>query len=785
MTGTELPPKALLDRWTPAALEIDALTLLSQNTEMYSRFGYESIRDMHSSSWAGLCRRATEDRGGQQATWGQMVGRRIGEVKTELSDASMALTDRLASVGSNLYLAFAHGLALGSEDDPRWQMRYVKSDKDSLDKEQIAALEDEYTRLMRTTVAGVVDECRDRAGKISTALGQLTDVTPARLSLSGQDGRRDALAGRDGWSRDEARRIAENLRIAGLTDEQIKTLMNGGKLTDVPRGVNEYLHMFYNNTSGFRLAELRKVMSENGMADHTRYIGDGLLTLSNENAGPNTGYRYVPAWARDWVEKRVPDNSPRLDTAIATVMSGTRVPPGERFGVELQRKSADIAQMGDPTYPLPVAVMHYLGGRRGLDSTARHLLDVGTRNRLSSTAILTGKYADGTPLSDYDRDKSITTLYRSEWLDNGKTAGRTIDWIDEYANSGDPDKVALAKRAYKGLFDAVTSTDGDNNFDRLMNAGAMGKSIGELNPALADALRQASNPFLTYLADPSSQHIHQQGDLNLADSATGAGRDFEARAVRMFTLIAGDDAPNHLVDPKNIDPENPDGLNAATELWRDVLERANTNTGTVGDNPANASSLGTLQAQLLSRAQAGIYGAQFDQELDAGNTNAAANQTKQDLYKIMNAGSALVGLVPGGGIVGAPVAAIAPFITAPSDPDSPEFRLPASSVNATRPEQQLAALLPIFSNSGADVPPEWLDDNQKIKPVDELVRQEKVDASALTQRIRTALREYDSATYDSVLDNYFSAWNTANSDTDLRFNPTSRETYETRILKGR
>ena len=785
MTDKGIPTKALLDSWRPHQLDISDLGQLNHTTEIYSQFGYENVRRVGLSEWDGLCRRAAEDRAGQQYAWGTRVARRIGAVGSALYDASEALTHQLQTVNTALMRAIGERCSVIDDNDPQWPMKYSRPKDNTLTDQQITALEEEWSQYMRTTAAEVMNVCHDHARTISKALSELATATPPKLGLSGQDGRRDGLAGQDGWTRDEARRVAENLKIAGLTDEQIRTLLNGGKLTDVPRGVNEYLHMFYNNTTGYRLAELKKVMTEIGMADHTRYIGDGLLTLSNENAGPNTGYQYIPPWARVWVEKRNTEPTPRLNQTMATVLSGTRVPPGERFGTELQRKAADIAYLLDPSCGCAPDTDVYLGSARGVESTARKLLEVGTRNHQSSTAILTGKYSSGTPLADYDddaRSKTITSLYRVEWLDNGKTAGHTIDWVDDYAGSGDPEKVALANRAYKGLFDVVTDTHGDNNFSRLMNFDFSRLSLGEVNPALADALRQATNPYLTYLADPTSQHIHHQSDLDLADS--GLGREFEARAIRMFTLIASDDAPNHLVDPKNIDPENPDGVNAATELWRDVLERSGENTATAGDNPENAHSLGTLQAQLLSRAQAGIYGAQFDQELDAGASTAATNETKQNLYKVMNAGSALVGLVPGGAIVGAPVAAIAPYVTAPSDVDSPEFHLPASSVSASKAEQYLAALLPMFAGSGAEVPSDWLDENNRIKSADELIKQEKVDASALTQRVTTSLREYDSATYDVVLREYNEGWTKGGNDTDLQFNATSRENYQKHILNG-
>lgn len=239
MTEKGIPTKAQLDSWRPGELEFPDLATLNHLTEIYSQFGYERVRDIPEFQWDGLCRRAAEHRAGQQYSWGTRVARRIGAVDSALSDASKALTHQLRTVNSALMQAIGDRCSVVDDNDPTWPMRYSKPKDNTLTDEQIATLEQEWSQHMRTTAAEVMNVCRDHARAITDALSDLATATPPKLSLSGQDGRRDALAGRDGWTRDEALRVAQNLKIAGLTDEQIRTLLNGGKLTDVPRGVIE------------------------------------------------------------------------------------------------------------------------------------------------------------------------------------------------------------------------------------------------------------------------------------------------------------------------------------------------------------------------------------------------------------------------------------------------------------------------------------------------------------------------------------------------------------------
>ncbi|MGW0040084.1 hypothetical protein [Gordonia sp. NPDC003376] len=47
-----------------------------------------------------------------------------------------------------------------------------------------------------------------------------------------------------GWTAAEAAAVGRSLLAAGLSSTQIERLRNGEQLTEVPLGVQQYLHMF-------------------------------------------------------------------------------------------------------------------------------------------------------------------------------------------------------------------------------------------------------------------------------------------------------------------------------------------------------------------------------------------------------------------------------------------------------------------------------------------------------------------------------------------------------------
>lgn len=211
-------------------------------------------------------------------------------------------------------------------------MRYVPKEDDDLTPEQMAEKARQMTSFVKQKADELAASAADHAALIKTAIANVDTIAPPGLTLSAQDGRRHAHMGDDGWTQAEAAAVGRSLTAAGLSEDQIRRLLNGEKLTDVPRGAQEYLHMFYGNLNENDLVDLKTTFDKMHTLDGdlwSRNLGQGLVTLSNENVGDNTGYGYLPEWARDWATT---DNWSERDLSMAALL-------GNSGGYLLERSS--------------------------------------------------------------------------------------------------------------------------------------------------------------------------------------------------------------------------------------------------------------------------------------------------------------------------------------------------------------------------------------------------------------------------------------------------------------
>lgn len=790
MSGHPALTKAIMDSWRPWELSEATLTDLADAIRENSEAAERTVDQVPNTSWSGDARSAANMRASDQNGWAKKVAGKVDDLQTALTNAGAAIDSSITAVNGALLGASMQRFVLGSESDPSWKMRYVPKEDEDLTPGQIADKEREMTSFIKGKADELATTASDHAALIRTAVGNLHTIAPPALTLSAQDGRRHGQMAADGWTDEEAAAVGRSLRAAGLSDEQIARLMNGEKLDDVPRGAQEYLHMFYGSVGSEGLFDLKSKFDGMQTPDGdawSKALGKGLLTLSNEDVGANAGYQYLPGWVQDWAGNHNSLDDRRiagLDVPLAGLLSNSgSTPPGERFGTELIRKSAGGAGRAVEGIEHPEMVYGSAGDdpdtlKRNYASTIETFMEVGTRNHEASAAILTGEYSNGEKLADYDRDTMVGYVLKHDWDDGGDAAGGLIDWIRDDGGSGDSTKIALADRAFGGLFDYTTSTADSNNFSDLMNANDSGDAIGKINPHIAGALREASLPYLNILAGgESGEHGHPGFDPHIPPD------EMQRRTARLFTLIASD---NTYGDPTD---ENPDGTGAGADLYRDILDQTVRNGAEAGEfassDPHRARSLAELSANLRALGQSGLYGAEYDLQLDENASTDAANAADTKVRNIVSSASAGLTAVPHPAAIAAGAAGTAatPWLLPAESAGDIEFRPPTvtgSGGTAVENEIHLAygALRGVEATPDTGAPAEWYGGDGQLKPLAEILSEHKGDKGELLSAMEGALNNRD------LVESLRAGTSTGNQQGQMNFDPTDPDNYDDMILNG-
>jgi hypothetical protein len=736
----------------------------------------------------GQARDAANWRAADQASWAKKVADGVDDLQVALTDAAEAISTSQAVVNGALLGATLQRCFLVSDTDPTWAMRYVPKEDDDLTPAEIAERERQMTSFVKSKADELATTAADHAALIKGAVDALNTVAPPALTISAQDGRRDADLAENGWTDEEAAFVGRNLRAAGLSEDQIQQLLNGEKLTDVPAGVQEYLHMFYGNLDSDDLFSLKSKfdgMETPDGASWSRALGQGLVTLSNENVGNNAGYQYLPSWVRDWSENYNSNDGKRIrdiDVPLAGLIGNSgSAPPGERFGTELIRKAAGGASRSAEDSGLLAPESNYGNlhdvpdaARSKYEETIRRFLDVGGRSQVAATAFLTGEYADGTALVDFDRDDMVGYAFRHDWNDGGAAAGSLVDWIRDYGGSGNPTNVALADRAFSGLFDCTTSTGGDNTFSDLMNANSSGDAIGKINPHLAGALREASLPYLNILAGgDSAVYGHSGFDPDIPPD------EMQRRTARLFTLIASD---NTYGEPT---AENPDGTGAGADLYRDILDQTVRNGATAGElaasEPHRARSLAELSANLRALGQSGLYGAEYDLQRDEDANTEERNDANTKVRNIVSSASAGLTAVPHPAAIGVGAAGTAatPWLLPAESPGDVPFRPPTvAGGGGTAAEDEMHLVYGALR--GLEIAPEpgalaesWYREDGQLKPLAHILSEHKGDSGELLSAMERALGD------DDLLESLRAGTSTGNHQGRMNIDPTDLTTMTT------
>ena len=699
-----------------ADLRTMARTILDQGNPTYNAVvGLDRTTD-----WVGKSRGAADDRADAVKKWLFNISDNLSDVATSIEKGCENIANQMSYLDKLTAEADDAGYVLSDPMDASWplQLKTGREEK-SGDPDAMRSWSGRLVAQANDTFTAVNDFARSLAGE----LGQITTLTPPQLALNGTMGTRDAAMARDGWTPDEVRRVAQHLKDAQLTPEQIQALRNGGT-ANVPPGLVSYLRNLYNGLSPKDTLALRYAL--NGLGDGSgRALANGITSLSNERvAGGGTagGFSELPKWMQDMMTERVPVDRPEnydgfaRSFALGQLLSGATVPPGVRTGTELTLKTANLAaaarsRFGVDSYMADFALRSEWGVDNGLAdptgtdgriaSTARYhsimeaLLNTGLLNHESATTVLTGQ-GPGLP-ENYDRAATIEHLASHDWRDHGAVLGHLTDWIDDYAlDQQDGYKSELSARAFRGLFDATT---GQQQFNHLMNIGGADKpALGDINPLLAKALEEASRPYFNVLAGGNpynygfnpgaADHLIGLGDPKEGELA----RDFDLqdRVRRLFGLISSGDT----------NPPGLTGLTAREQLIQDIGYRQSVNAGMVPDalrqgngfDADIAARNGWLQHLLRDGVMANSFDNWFDarpgdQRIDAQDFNSI----KSNVNTIVKEGIKLLP-IPGSSYVATGAGMLIDWAHAPTSTPPHEGIAPTRvGVDDTLLEQHWAA----------------------------------------------------------------------------------------------
>ncbi|MBF6238678.1 hypothetical protein IU474_16640 [Nocardia otitidiscaviarum] len=524
-----------------------------------------------------------------------------------------------------------------------------------------------------------------------------------------------------------------------LTDAE-KAALAAGDTVVVPASTLEFTQKFLESAGPDGFARLSEQLSAQGPEGQAKAqaLANSVMLLSNENvkgvkadgkqiAG---GYEQLPQQYRDMISSRViehpgarpdspgylpdgntntypdPDglgqyragaqhyeNLARFTGALS--LADDSYIPGTKLSTELYRQGGFLATMVNDNahheWGLPV-------DGATLQHSVENTVDIAARSKDATTVLFTG---EGTPEqvgADYDRVSTVVPLLEYDWSDDStqrSPVDRMLEWIPadgDARNPSDPVSVANADRAdlaARGFIDLVTTTGDntqDNAFAQLMNIGEDGRSLGQVNPELAQRLEGITARYLNDIGGIPALDGHPE--------FTGDAKVGKGDATRLFALIA--------TDPT-----------AAEQLVRDVALQQDANAysyGAQGPGQLGSNLYGEINGNLQRYLESGIQAEALHRGIVLDNQDAidAYNKALRDNF-IKDAGSTLGGL-PGGWFPGAVGFAVdapglygGPQVTGLPDMN---IELPNAelSVSKTIPGSNLSQLLSIAHAAG--IPPE-------------------------------------------------------------------------------
>ncbi|GGC74036.1 hypothetical protein IEU95_15885 [Hoyosella rhizosphaerae] len=422
---------------------------------------------------------------------------------------------------------------------------------------------------IQARLRSIVDEIdsvdRRAASAILEIASQLRDDAPESSALSGQRGNEAGQASlADDIEPAELAKIGRELTLAGLTPDQLRILADGGTITDLPTGTQDYLRSFVATAGSDGIMRLHKEFAALGTPEgnaHATALADAVLAISHERVaiGDNHfgSYDELPQEMRDTISTRYgsgPDSNSDArffssqsfaDIGSLLASSSPESLPGEQLGVELGRQAANLELLArDAAEYRPSHGGMNVGSltkspydQHHYNSAIEDMMSVATRNPDVSAALLSGTTHDGAQISGYEPHNTLIPLMTREW-DNTENITSMFEWIATDAQSDDPDQRARGQQGFRDLVDVTTNHEtstGTNSFHDLMHTS--GGTLGQLNPALAQQLAVASVPYMNALG---GMHNSLSGFDDISNISPGD-------SVRFMTLIAGDPEAAHML----------------------------------------------------------------------------------------------------------------------------------------------------------------------------------------------------------------------------------------------
>ncbi|MBC2639115.1 hypothetical protein H5400_09465 [Rhodococcus wratislaviensis] len=552
-----IPRRSQLHVWNPRNLTSagEEIGRTAEDTRSRAEDVYRVVADLGGhDDWRGPAQAAAEQRANTERT----EIRRLADDLEDLSHALVGGADRLGHARDYVATVIDKAATDGFTVSDDWQL--VSQPTTS---EAEAAEHADLMEFWRSQLDGALTELgnadRDMATAIRDALGAVAASAPASKGLSGHEGttlgEQVARSGSD-IPQEVRDRVAREIVAAGLIPEQVKTLADGGKVTDVPQGTIDFLQQFYTAAGKDGFLALSEQYSENGRTEAASALSNGLAVVSNYNvgsaAGDVGGRSHIPESLRGLFEGPVTStgnltkgaqDSPQQSMVVnnghdlarftkAFGLADPAVQQGSELSENLLSRAGEIASAtNDKSLLIGDSFDHNVLRRDGVDALLQDMVGVGGRDHVAVHNILSG---EGMP-ADYNRDDAIMPLLQRDWADGGeqKVAGM-FDWIADDArptDPSDPGELFRSRQAGESAF-GLAQILAAKDAELLDIPGANGHAIGEVNPHITQALSKSLAPYIGNMVGVPGDFAGTSGFA----SPTGGEFGLE-NAPRLFSVI--------------------------------------------------------------------------------------------------------------------------------------------------------------------------------------------------------------------------------------------------------
>ncbi|PBC36341.1 hypothetical protein CJ179_45745 [Rhodococcus sp. ACS1] len=517
-----IPPRSQLHVWNPQDLRSagEEIGRTAEDTRSRAEDVYRVVADLGlHDDWRGPSQAAAEQRANTERT----EFRRLADDLEDLSTALVGGADRLGHARDYVAAVIDKAATDGCTVSDDWQI--VSRPKTMSDAE--AAEHADLTEYWRSQLDGALTELdnadRDMAAAIRDALGAVAASAPASAGLSGHEGTElgeQVARGGSDIPQDVRDRVAREIAAAGLTPAQVKTLADGGKVTDIPQGTMDFLQQFYTAAGKDGFLALSEQYSENGRTEAASALSNGLAVVSNYNvgsaAGDVGGQSHIPESLRGLFEGPVTStgnltkgahDAPQQSMVVnnghdlarftkAFGLADPAVQQGSELSENLLSRAGEIASAtNDKSLLIGDSFDHNVLGRDGVDTLLQDMIGVGGRDHVAVHNILSG---EGMPTS-YNRDDVVMPLLQRDWAEGGEqNVAGMFDWIAGDARPSDPSDPGEMFRSQQagesafGLAQILAAKDAE----LLDIPGMKGQAIGEVNPEITQALGTSLAPYI-------------------------------------------------------------------------------------------------------------------------------------------------------------------------------------------------------------------------------------------------------------------------------------------------